>query len=157
MSKTLVIGSEEFEFPEEGNNSGNYGESVTSWADAVTRALSTVQKPNDIPDTEATILNNTATFTSVLGLSFNTSEVISINTEYRIQRTTDTITSVESGFIEGFYDGTNWQITIRSTGNAGVEFDITGAGQIQYKSTLISGANYSGSISFRAKVFNVNA
>ena len=50
MPKLLTVGNEEFEFPLEGENAG-YGSEITDWAEAVTTALATVQKPNDIPTT----------------------------------------------------------------------------------------------------------
>ena len=38
MPKSLVIGTESFDFPLESEN-GNYGESITDWAQAVTDEL----------------------------------------------------------------------------------------------------------------------
>lgn len=155
MSKTLVIGNEEFEFPEEGENSG-YGESVTDWAEAVTDALSSVQKPNDITDTSATILNNISSPTAIPGFSFDTSEVIAITGEYIVTRSTDVpaVTLVEDGEIRGNFNGTSWTISHKCRGASGVSFDITSGGQITYTSTNMTGSAYAGEIIFKAKVFN---
>jgi hypothetical protein len=155
MPKILVVGTESFDFPEEGENSG-YGESVTDWAVAVTDALTTVQQPNDIVRTSASILNNISSPTAVAGFLFDSSEVVSINAEFVITRTTDSPaqTLVQSGFIEGNYNGTTWVATIRSIRDAGVLLDITNSGQITYTSSNVSGTNYSGTILFKAKVFN---
>lgn len=155
MPKTLTIGTESFEFPLEGDNAG-YGESVTDWASAVTDALSTVQQPNDILTQEATINNNIITATSIPGFSFDTSEVVAINAEYIIKRTTVSPANnlVESGSIEGNFDGTNWSISRRQVGDAGIEFSITAGGQIQYTSSNLTGTSYAGTITYKAKVFN---
>jgi hypothetical protein len=153
MSKTLIVGNEEFSFPEEGTNA-SWGEQVTDWASAVTDALTTVVQPNDITTTTAVINNNQSSAANVTGFSFDTSEVISINGEYIIKRTTDSSTLVESGTIRGNFDGTNWSVTQTAQGNAGVTFDITSGGQVQYTSTDVAGSNYSGVILFKAKVFN---
>ena len=155
MPKTLVVGNEEFEIPLE-NENGNYGEEVTDYLEAVATALGTVQQRNDIPITTAAILNNISVATAIPGFLFNTSEVISINCEFIVKRTTDVpaVNLVESGFIEGNFDGTTWNINIESNGNAGVNFDITSGGQITYTSTNLTGSNYIGEISFKAKVFN---
>jgi hypothetical protein len=155
MPKTLIIGNEEFEFPLE-NENGNYGESVTSWAEAVSTALETVQAPNDIPITTAAILNNVSSPTSILGFNFDTSEVIAITGEYIVRRSTEVPANnlVENGTIQGNFDGSNWTITHRATGDAGITFDITPSGQITYISTNVTGSNYSGEILFKAKVFN---
>ena len=159
MPKILIVGNEEFEFPEEGDSSGyagGWGESVTSWAEAVTKALETVQQPNDIPISTAPILNNVTTPTLILGFAFDTSEVISIQGEYIVKRSTDTANLVENGNIEGNYNGSDWFITHTNIRDAGIVFDITTSGQIVYTTTNISGANYSGVIIFKAKVFNNN-
>lgn len=155
MPKTLTIGTEDFEFPLE-NENGNYGEQITDWASAVTDALGTVQQRNDIPTTTASILNNRTTATSVTGFIFDTSEVISINSEFIVTRTTDSpaVQLVESGFIQGNFSGTAWSISVISQGDAGVDFDITAGGQVTYTSSNMTGTNYSGEVRFKAKVFN---
>lgn len=153
MPKILIIGNESYDIPNEGEG-GNWGQSVSDYLEAVSRALQTVQQPNDVPVTTASILNNTPTPTPILGFSFNTSEVIAINGEYIVRRFTDTSTVVQNGIIEGNFDGQNWTITHERVGNAGVVFDITSDGQIVYTSTNLTGANYDGSITFKAKVFN---
>lgn len=155
MSKTLTIGSETFEIPDEGDN-GNYGEEVSDYLEAVADALGTVQQPNDIPVSSGTILNDITVATPISGFAFDTSEVISIFCEYRISRTTDVpaVNLVESGFIEGNFDGSAWSISIRAVGDAGVLMDISPAGAIQYTSSNLTGSNYTSEIVFKAKVFN---
>jgi hypothetical protein len=116
-----------------------------------------VQLPNDIPIQSATILNNQVSLVDISGFNFNTAEVVTINCEYIIKRTTTSPANnlVENGFIKGNFDGAIWTITREQIGDAGItELSINGAGQIQYTSSLITGTNYSGQISFKAKVFN---
>jgi hypothetical protein len=155
MSKILIVGTTEYEFPTEGENP-SWGEQVSDWAEAVTEALSTVQKPNDIIQTSANIANNVSVFTAIPGFSFDTSEVRAVSAQFLITRsvTVPSFSVTESGFIEGNFDGTDWTISVRSNGNSGVEFNITPAGQLQYKSSDITGSSYSGEIQFEAKVFN---
>lgn len=155
MSKTLTIGSQEFEFPTQGQ-SPDWGSTVTDFAEAVADALATVQQPNDILISSANIANNQTIAANIPGFSFTTSEVLSINAEYFITRsTTSPVSTVtESGSIKGNYDGSNWYITIQSENDAGVVFSITPSGQIQYTSSNIAGSGYNGSIKFKAKVIN---
>jgi uncharacterized protein YjbI with pentapeptide repeats len=157
MSKTLIIGSEEFDFPLQGENP-DWGEQVTDWAEAVSDSLKSVQQPNDLLRSIATINNNVTTFTNISGFNFDTAEVRTINAEYIIKRTavSPAANLVESGFIQGNFDGTNWNMVRRQVGDAGIEFDITPAGQVQYTTTNLTGSSYAGSIIFRAKVFNEN-
>jgi hypothetical protein len=155
MPKILIIGTEEYEIPLQGENP-DYGEQLTDFFEAVSDALTTVQQPNDILPTQASINNNQSSFTNIPGFSFDTSEVIAINAEYIVNRSTTAPAQkvTESGKIEGNYDGTSWTISISADGDAGIELDITSAGQMQYKSTNITGTGYVGQIIFKAKVFN---
>ena len=154
MPKLLTVGTEEFEFPLEGENPG-YGSEITDWASAVTTALETVQKPNDIPTRTESILNNKSITTPISGFNFNTSEVVSIECKYYIKRSNSTVTITESGFIEGYFDGTDWGISRRTTGDAGIlEMSITTTGQIEYKSSNMNPVSYIGTITFEAKVIN---
>lgn len=155
MPKILTVANEEFEFPLEGENPG-YGSEITDWAEAVTGALSTVQKPNDILTRTELIANSQTSPVSIPGFSFSTAEVIAIECKYFIKRVTTgpNLTVTEVGFIEGYFDGTNWGISIRTTGDAGVLLSITPTGQIQYASSNLSGLTYEGTITFEAKVIN---
>jgi hypothetical protein len=155
MPKTVIVGTETFEIPLENENPG-YGSELTDFFVAVADALSSVQKPNDIIQTSANIANNVTTFTAIPGFSFNTSEVRAISAQFLITRSVSVpaFSVTESGFIEGNFDGTDWTISVRSNGSSGVEFNINPAGQIQYKSSDITGSSYQGEIQFEAKVFN---
>jgi hypothetical protein len=169
MPKLLTIGNEEFEFPLDGENPG-YGSEVTDWAEAVTVALETVQKPNDIPTTSEISLNpDIALFTPapVPGFSFSTAEVIAIEAKYLFKRTytiinpstslSENVISMEVGFIEGYFDGNNWGISVRTTGDAGVLITINPSGQMLYQSTLafpVGATNKNLAIIYEAKVIN---
>jgi hypothetical protein len=155
MSKTLIVGSDSFEFPEVGENP-DWGSEVTDWAEAVTEALSTVQKPNDITLTNAVINNGVVTPTNINGFFFSTAEVKAIDSRYLISRSTvsPAVVITEVGYIEGYFDGTSWGISIRTVGDSSVSLSITPSGQIQYTSSTLAGTGYVGSIAFEAKVIN---
>lgn len=155
MPKLLTVGTDEFEFPLEGENPG-YGSEITDWAVAVTTALETVQKPNDISTRTEIIGTSPSTLIPISGFNFNTSEVISIECKYFIQRSSSTTPTIaEYGYIEGYFDGTDWGISRRVVGDAGIlEIDITTAGQIRYRSRDIGSVSYAGTITFEAKVIN---
>lgn len=163
MPKLLTVGSEEFEFPLEGENAG-YGSEITDWAEAVSTALETVQKPNDIPTTSEIPLNPDIllnTPSAIPGFSFPTAEVIAIEAKYLFKRTyTIGITNyikMEVGFIEGYFDGTSWGISIRTTGDAGVLITINSTGQMLFQTTEdfpVGAINKNLSIVYEAKVIN---
>jgi len=164
MPKLLTVGSEEFEFPLEGENAG-YGSEITDWAEAVTIALETVQKPNDIPTTSEIPLNPDVLLSipnAIPGFSFSTAEVIAIEAKYLFKRTYTTLSEgnvikMEVGFIEGYFDGVNWGIAIRTTGSAGILVTINSSGQMLYQTTEdfpVGATNKNLSIVYEAKVIN---
>lgn len=155
MPKIVTVGTEEFELPVQGENP-DYAEQLTDYFVAVADALTTVQQPNDILSTTAAINNNQTTFLNIPGFSFDTSEVIAINAEYIVDRSTTipAVTLSESGVIQGNYNGSTWTISRSFDGDADIEFDINSSGQIQYKTGNMTGAGYLGLIIFKAKVFN---
>ena len=131
MPKTLQIGNQTFEYPEQGD--GNWGEEATAWAEAVTKALETVQGPEDILLTEA-ILNNGASG-DVSGLAFDTSAVQQVFVEGLLTRTyTDaTPTEAEAFIAIGAYNGSIFNLSVEYTGDdVGVVLDVTNAGQFTY-------------------------
>lgn len=155
MPKELIVGTEVFEFPEQGENAG-WGEQVTDWATAVTEALETVQVPGDILTTTAVISNNISSATSIVGFSFNSTGVASFSAEYYIERSTDTpaVFFTERGSMVGLYNGSSWDFTKTFLGSSGITFSVTSGGQVQYISTNMTGSNYSGTVTFSAKVIN---
>jgi hypothetical protein len=155
MSKTLTVGTEDFEFPIEGENPG-YATEVTDWAEAVSDALATVQRPNDVLLTTSSVSNSAITPTNIPGFSFSTAEVKAIDCRYVVTRTTTgpSLRVTEVGYIEGYFDGTEWGITIRTTGDASIFLSITPAGQLQYYVTPLAGATHVGTIKFEGRVIN---
>jgi hypothetical protein len=158
MSVTLTVNNIPFEYPVSGDEPG-WAEGATGWAEEVTEVLGELLGPNDIIETTFNIQNNISTFTNIASLSFNTGEVRGAAINYTIYRVSDTTTSgkAESGTINIVYDnaaasGSKWTYTVFGVnGNSGVTFDVTDAGQFQYKSTDIGSAGYSGVMTFRAK------
>jgi hypothetical protein len=150
MPKILTVGTDEFEFPLEGENAG-YGSEITDWAEAVTESLSAVFRPGDITSRTAQIQNNITVPTSIQGFIFSSTIVSSFEAKYFIERPSSS--KRESGYIEGYHDGSDWIITIRVVGSAdaGVSLNINSSGQITYTSTPLDGV---GTIKFEAKVIN---
>lgn len=155
MAKIVTIGTETFEIPQVGANP-DYGSELTDFFVAIADSLANVQGRNDILRTSANIANNVSVPTNIPAFSFDTSEVVSITAQYIVRRTTTTPASVlqESGVIEGNYDGSQWKIVRSFIGDAEITLDITPSGQIQYTSSNLTNAGYSGEIIFSAKVFN---
>ena len=163
MPKILTVGNEEFEFPLSGENAG-YGSEITDWAESVSTALETVQKPNDIPTTSEISLNSDIalnTTEAVPGFSFSVAEVIAIQAKYLFKRSYilagDSVVKMEAGFIEGFYDKSSWGISIRTTGDAGVLITINNSGQVSYQTTEdfpVGSVSKILSIVYEAKVIN---
>lgn len=136
MSISLTIGNETFEYPENGSNpQAQWGEEATGWAEAVTELLNNIQSPNDVSLTTFTLNDNVTTETNIVGLAFSTTAVSHVNVEYVIERTVAGNVTAESGLILGNYDGVNFNISLETVGDSGVNISVTNTGQFQYTSS----------------------
>lgn len=145
MAITLTVNGVPYSFPSQGENPPN-GEVVANWALAVTNLLATLSNASDINTTSFTVANNTSSATNVTGLSFSTTTVRSAIIQYNVYRNSS---NFEAGEMHVIYDGSDWDISIYKTGDAGVNFSITSAGQVQYVSSNAA----AGTMKFSAKTF----
>lgn len=154
MPKILTIGTDEFEFPLEGENAG-YGSEITDWAEAVTDSLSTVERPGDLINKTAIIADSQPSYTAIPEFTFSSAIVASFEAKYYVQRTSTAGSKREIGFIDGYHDGSDWIISIRTVGDGGIDLDIEPTGKVRYRtSSSLGGASYTGTIKFEAKVIN---
>jgi len=155
MAKIVTVGSQTFTLPSQGDSIG-YAEEVLAFQEAVANALLSVQGPNDIPSTTATIANNQTTKQPIIGFSHNKINTRSFKAEYSIDITYNSGTkAIESGTIEGNNDGTTWFIMIESAGNSGIVLSINDStGQMEYTSPNFT-AYTSGNIKFKSKSIDV--
>lgn len=154
MARQIQIGSDIFSYPEQGESAG-WGEEATETMVKVAETLNDLSGPNDILLSFANLNNNQTTAANINGLVFDTSEVQAIEVDYFILRTYDSGSSVagETGKILGYYDGSQFVISVESTGNTGVDISVLNTGQFQYKSSNL--ANHSSSvIRYRAKTID---
>lgn len=154
MPKELIVNSIPFDYPTQGDEPG-WGGSATGWASEVTDVLNDLVGPNDILETAFNVANNQVSVSDVTGLSFSGASVRAADITYSIYRISSINLSghIEKGTIQIAYDNNlGWIINQGNIlGNAGVNFSITGAGQIQYTSTDIGSSSYTGTMKFRAK------
>ena len=136
MSQQVQIGNNIYTIPDPKQNP-SWGEDLTNWIIGITNAVSNLFGANDLLKTTANISNAQLTPLSINGLKFNVAEVVQFSVTYYIKREYDSGTSVivESGVIEGYYDGSECYISSERTGNSGIDIDITSSGQFTYTST----------------------
>lgn len=136
MSKTLIIGNEEFQYPETGTNpSENWGDEASNWAEAVTDVLADVFAPSDITLTSFSLNDNQVVPANIVGLKFSTAAILSVKVDYIIQRIValgDVRT--ESGTIIGNFNGTDFFISRDCCGDTQIDIDVTPTGQFYYTS-----------------------
>lgn len=149
MPRQLTVNGTIFNYPDPGDRS--WGEDASDWASEVTDVLSSIVGAGFVTQTTVTINDNVSTFQDVLGAAFSSSITRSFRLTYAVQRTNGATLSVESGVIEGVYTGTEWDYNINRLGDAGMDFQVTASGQLQYKSSSIGGT-YSGDMTFYANV-----
>lgn len=150
----LTVAGQVYNYPSE-NDSPNWGEEATAWAQGVTDALGAVFGPFDIPETIATIANNQVVPANVIGLSFDTTKVrgsIVTYTVYRVSTGSGAMEAGETGTMYLTYlNNTNvWNISVVGGSFGQVQFSITVNGQIQYTSSNFTGTGYSGVMHFKA-------
>jgi hypothetical protein len=106
-----------------------------------------------------TVANNQSSFANITDLAFNPANIRSATIEYAIYRSTSLSQLAQAGELRIVYNtGLNkWFFSDSYAGqNAGVEFNVTNAGQIQYKSSLISGGSYAGTLKYSiTKTFSI--
>lgn len=136
MPKTVQIGNKVYIVPNPGENPG-WGEDLTEWICGVTDALETVQGPNDILITSATLANDTSTPTNIPGLTFDVAQVEAVEIKYEVRRIYDSgsTTEVEYGTIQGVYDGSTFFISSDVTGDTGTTITVLNTGQFTYETT----------------------
>ena len=139
MPRTLTIGSEEFLFPEQGEKAG-WGEVVTDFAEAVADTLADVTNDTDIASQTVTLTDNTSSVANVGAgsslLRFSTTAVRSFTVSYSAYRATGS-GAAEVGTMSGVYDNAAWTFSVDKTGDVGLTFTITSAGQVQYTSSSL--------------------
>lgn len=157
MPITLTVNNIPFEYPIPGDSPG-WGQGASDWAEEVTFVLNDLLGPNDITETTFNIGNNITGSTNVNGLTFNTGQVRAAQVAFSVYRLSTAQQSghSESGLMTLSYDnlassGSKWSLVIGNlTGNSGVTFTVTDTGQVQYQSTDIGSAGYSGVMHFKA-------
>lgn len=156
MPVDLIVNNQAISYPSPGDEPG-WGEAGTQFAIEVAEVLGNIVGPDDILQTTFAIANNQASPANVVGFSFNTGTVRGAFVNYSIYRTSTTNPSgfAEAGQMSLVYDngaapGSKWLLGIGNmVGNAGVNFTITDNGQLQYTSTDIGSASYSGILKFK--------
>jgi hypothetical protein len=133
MAKDLTVAGTPYTFPEQGE-SPPWGENITDWASAVTDRLAGIVSDTDINNSQASLIV-TASPTSISGFTFDYTRVRGFVAEYTIYKTTGS----ETGILLGNYNGSSWSVARQATDDVGVEFSITGSGQVQYKNSGVTG------------------
>jgi predicted outer membrane protein len=98
-----------------------------------------------------TIANNQAAPANITGLLFNPATFRGIILTYSIYRESSTTSAAQIGELKFVYNtaSTQWYLSDTGAGqDAGVEFSITNAGQIQYTSTSYGGTGYAGVLKY---------
>jgi hypothetical protein len=148
----LTVNGVTYNFPDPGTPPG-WGEAATSWAEAVTEVLNSLVSPGDLINITASINNNVTIATNVTGCIFSSVQTRAANVTYQVVRSVTGSNISETGTLLLHFDPTlGWSLTRSFTGgDAGIDFSVSGSGQVQYTSSNLSGTSYEGLIKFNAK------
>lgn len=156
MAKILTVLGTPYVYPEQGTNP-TWGDDASEWAEAVTDALGLVIGPNDIAVATVSIEDNQTSLVAVPQLLIPPLAGRRFRVTYTSARTDGVdgnINIAEAGTITGQVVDGDWLISyVKDVGDAGLEFDITSSGQVQYKSSSVGG-DYTGSITYKAEVID---
>lgn len=146
-------------FPNDVNDPANAGRAivVNSTGTGLTLGDAPDADPESLEETES-LSNNVAVATNIPTLLFDSADFRSAIVEYDIKRktSTDELRSVGRFFLV-FRALTNvWELAGDefSGDDHGIEFSVTAGGQVQYVSSNVSGASYSGVMKYKLRTFN---
>lgn len=152
MARTLTVGSDTFEYPEDGSDPG-WGGEATDWAEAITDRLQSISNASDISATQIDILNNVSG-QLIPGLVLNPVTVRGATIPYAVYRTVASSGPdySEVGEILTAYQtlaatGSKWLVSQQVVGDAGISFSIDDSGQVRYTTSDLSAT---GTLTFRA-------
>lgn len=150
MSVNLTVGSNNFDFPTEGENPP-WGSDVTDWASEVSRVLGTLASTTDILNSQFQLNAGVSSPTALNGLYFNPNQVRSVTIEYTIYRASST-EKTETGIITISNTGSGFSLVRESNADVGIDFSIDNTGQIKYASNRQTGASV---LTCRARTFGI--
>lgn len=151
---TVTINGENFEVPQQ-STSPQWGSELHDTVVALATAVESISGSADIPLTSFSLANNQSSASNITGASFDTGTVRSFILQYSLYRSTASNEEAEVGTLWGTYLSTAsvWRLAQNYAGASGITFSITNGGQLQYQSTNLAGASYSGTIKFKAGAF----
>jgi len=134
MTIRLVVVDEGFDYPTTGTGEG-WGEEATGWAEKVTETINSLVSNQDIPLSEAVLVNGSSGI--INGMSFSASETQRIEVTGVISRVYTAISlkpeESEAFSTQGTYNGSDFLISIQSTGDdTGILQTVDSAGQFSY-------------------------
>ncbi len=135
MAISITINNQTFNIPVAGEDPG-WGEDTTSWIEAISDQVNGLSGLVYLNLTNAVLSDNQVSATDVTGLLFDPSSVRSAVISYAMVRNT----LEEAGTITIVYNASNpatekWLLSQETTGDIGVSFFISDAGQLSYTST----------------------
>lgn len=153
----VTLNNKSFQIPEPGQEPG-WGEDVTAYLVELSQVLNFLLSPGDIVNSTAIINNNQTVPADVSGLVFLNSETRSARVTYQVKRSVVGNILIQAGtlYLDWNPQTSSWILTQDYTsGNAGIIFSVTPAGQVQYTTDDLVGTGYVGDIVFSAKTLPV--
>lgn len=153
MSIPITISGTVISFPSS-SESPSWAEAVIQFAQAVETALSASAGAYDVApqvfNIDGSSFNPTASPTNVPNLSFSTTAVRAVMINIATKRTNGVTTVAEETQLFAVYNGTIWEMSRETTGDASITFTITPDGQVQFATVMLTGTQV-GILSYSAK------
>lgn len=146
--------------PIRANGGGPIGYVTASWWNIIRTALLALFGDESATETAFTVVNNQAGAADVTACLVSSASSRGAVVKYDIRRKSDTALSevrAVGTLVLGYrLQSSAWEILGQDEygDTHGVTFTVTAAGQVQYTSTNLAGANYVGELRFKVESFN---
>lgn len=155
---TITIQGTVINFPESGTDP-NWAPAIIAFAVAVSGALQGVAGDFDVSPQVFTLdPYNPGVNVNIPLLSFPVSNVLSVQINYSLIRTTTTTNVTDAGVLTMVYNtsnptGSKWELTRtgNADGGAGITFNVTDAGVVQFTTNTLSGLSHTGKLLYSAR------
>lgn len=156
MAVNVTIQGTVISIPQSGD-SPDWAPAITEFAEATASALSSVVGTFDVPPQVFTIDNfNPGTNVPIPSLTFSTINVRGALIKYACHRLTDSLEVSEEGTLNIVYNasgttGNKWLVSRVAVGDALINLIVSDTGQISFSTTLLTGLNHTGQLSYSAQ------
>lgn len=157
--KNIQVGNTIYSLPLQ-NEAPQWGEQLSSLIEAIANQLNGIAGPYDSTNKLFEFENNITTPTDIVGAVVDPVVVNGAIVTYSVRRMTSSVTASEVGQLTVTYNASNpasskFDVSQFKAGSAGIEFNFTDVGNLQYTTNNLAGTGHVGRMRFSIKAFEI--